>query len=221
MRISLLFCVLVSFVPAKAGLITNGSFEAPVVPVGSFTNFASGSTLIHGWTVVGAAGGVSIVNGTFAQECCVFPAEDGVQWLDLTGDNTNSVEGVEQTIATTAGTSYTVSFWIGNTFDPSGLFGTTSTVDVRTGGLGGSLLGAFTNSSTTTGTLVWQQFTTSFTASGSSTTLDFLNADPGNDNSNGLDNISVVANAGGVPEPGTLSLLGFGILGLGLLRRRA
>jgi len=220
MRISLLFCVLVSFVPAKAGLITNGSFESPVVPVGSFTNFAGGSTLIPGWTVVGAAGGVSIVNGTFAQECCVFPAEDGAQWLDLTGDNTNSVEGVEQTIATTAGTSYTVSFWIGNTFDPSGLFGTTSTVDVRTGGLGGSLLGAFTNSSTTTGTLVWQQFTTSFTASGSSTTLDFLNADPGNDNSNGLDNISVVANAGGVPEPGTLSLLGFGILGLGLLRRR-
>ena len=59
MRISLLFCVLVSFVPAKAGLNTNGSFESPVVPVGSFTNFASGSTLIPGWTVVGAAGGVS------------------------------------------------------------------------------------------------------------------------------------------------------------------
>jgi hypothetical protein len=220
MRISLLFCVLVSFVPAKAGLITNGSFESPVVPVGGFTNFASGSTLIPGWTVVGAAGGVSIVSGTFVQECCTFPAEDGAQWLDLTGDGTNSVEGVEQTIATTAGTNYTASFWIGNTYDPGGIFGTTSTVDVLTGGLDGSLLGAFTNSSTTTGTLVWEEFSTSFTASGSSTTLDFLNADPGNDSSNGLDNVSVVANAGGVPEPGTLSLLGIGILGLGLLLRR-
>jgi choice-of-anchor C domain-containing protein len=220
-RISFLLCTLVSFIPATAGLITNGSFESPVVPVGGFTSYASGSTLITGWTVVGAAGGVAVVNGTFAQECCTFPAEDGAQWLDLTGLNSNSVEGVEQTIATTAGTSYTVSFWIGNTYDPNGIFGTTSTVDVLMGGLSGSLLGAFTNSSTTPGTLVWQQFTTSFTASGSSTTLDFLNADPANDNSNGLDNVSVVANGSSVPEPGTLSLLGIGILGLGLLRRRA
>jgi Protein of unknown function (DUF642)/PEP-CTERM motif len=217
MKNYLLIFTLACFVPAQAALITNGSFETPVVPVGSFLNFASGSTLITGWTVVGPQ--ASIVSGTFSQECCTFPAEDGSQWLDLTGFNANSTEGVEQTVATTPGTNYTLSFWIGNVFDPGGIFGTTSTVDVRLGGVGGTLLGAFTNHSTTTGTQVWQQFTTSFTAAGSSTTLAFLNADPGNDNANGLDNIVLTANETGIPEPGTLSLLGIAIIGLGLVRR--
>jgi len=219
MKNYLLICLVACFVPAQAALITNGSFEAPVVPVGSFKNFASGSSLITGWTVVGP--GASIINGTFFQECCSFPAEDGSQWLDLTGDGTNSIGGVEQTVATTAGTQYTLSFWVGNIFDPAGIFGTTSTVNVRLGGIAGASLGTFTNSSTTTGTQVWKLFNINFTATGASATLDFLNADPSNDNSNGLDNVSLTANANGVPDPGTLSLVGLGIIGLGLIRRRA
>ena len=219
MRHYLLIGMLTCLVSAEATtLITNGSFESPLVPVGSFTNFASGSTGITGWTVVGPE--ASVVSGAFISECCTFPAEDGNQWLDLTGDVSNTVEGVQQTVATTTGTQYTLSFWVGNIFDPGGIYGTTSTVDVRLGGLGGTLLGAFTNSSTTRGTQVWEQFTTSFTATGSSTTLDFLNADPGSDNSNGLDNVVLTVGATGIPEPGTLSLLGLGIIGLGLVRRR-
>jgi hypothetical protein len=93
-------------------------------------------------------------------------------------------------------------------------------VNVRLGGISGTLIGAFTNSSTTRGTQVWQQFTTSFIASGSSTTLDFLNGDPANDNSNGLDNVVLIGGETPVPEPGTISLLGLGILGLGVVRRR-
>jgi hypothetical protein len=80
-------------------------------------------------------------------------------------------------------------------------------------------LGAFTNSSTTPGIQVWEQFFTTFTATGPTTTIEFLNADPANDNSNGLDNVTVNA-AGGtpVPEPGTLSLVAAGLFGL-LLRK--
>src|SRR5580704_14235100 len=80
------FCTL----PLQADSITNGSFESPVVPVGGFTNFGNGSVLIPGWTVIGAPGGVSIVSGSFTQNGISFPAEDGAQWLDLTGDGTNS-----------------------------------------------------------------------------------------------------------------------------------
>jgi len=206
--------------PLRADLITNGSFETPVVPVGGYTDFLSGSTGITGWTVVGS-GDVAIVSDTFSQECCTFPAEDGVQWVDLTGVNANSAEGVEQSVATTSGTQYTVTFWVGNIYDPGGIFGTTSSVKVLVGGIGGTSLGTFMNSSTTTETQVWEQFSTTFTASGSSTKIDFINADPGTDNSNGLDNVSVVANAAaGVPEPGTMWLAGAVLLCAGLVRRR-
>jgi hypothetical protein len=210
-----LFGMLANCVTANANLLTNGSFESPAVPTGSFTTFASGSTAISGWTVGGAAGGVAIVNGGFSQECCLFPAESGSQWLDLTGLNTNGVEGVKQTVATTIGATYALSFWIGNVYDPTGTFGTTSTVDVRTLGTGAALLGAFTNASTTPGTQVWQQYTLTFTAVAASTMLDFVNADSATDNSNGLDNVTLNV----VPEPGTLLLIGLGLAGLRLTRR--
>jgi hypothetical protein len=191
---------------ARGNLITNGSFETPVVPVGGFTNYLSGSTLITGWTVVGPE--ASIVNGSYVSLGELFPAKDGVQWLDLTGDLSNAVEGVQQTVTTTPGTSYTLSFWVGNVFQPGGAYGTTSTVNVRLGGIGGTLLGSFTNSSTTTGTQVWQQFSTSFTAAGTSTTLAFINGDPASDNTNGLDLVDLEVGSAAVPEPASLVLVG-------------
>src|SRR4051794_3236546 len=86
---------------ANADLITNGSFETPVVPVGSFTLFTVGSGALIGWSVVGPAGtNVAIVSGSFSQNGVSFVAQDGAQWLDLTGLNSNSSEGVSQTLST-------------------------------------------------------------------------------------------------------------------------
>jgi Protein of unknown function (DUF642)/PEP-CTERM motif len=200
-------------------LLSDGGFEQPVVPAGAFTNELSAATF-DGWTVVGAAGGVSIVSGTFSQNGISFVSEQGAQWLDLTGDGTNSSEGVAQTVATVPGHTYDLSFWVGNVNNPGGIFGTTSTVDLE---INGTAAGAFTNSCTScTSVQGWQEFTTDFVASGSSTMLTFLNADPPGDNSNGLDNVVLTgAAATGVPEPATLGLLAAGLAGIGLRSRRS
>ncbi|HEY6339890.1 MAG TPA: PEP-CTERM sorting domain-containing protein [Bryobacteraceae bacterium] len=104
--------------------------------------------------------------------------------------------------------------WVGNVDSPSTGFGVTSTVDVSANA---TSLGAFTNSCTTcTTTQAWQMFATTFTAASASTTLRFLNGDPSNDNSNGLDNVSLVDNGpvAAVPEPSSIVPLGSGLLGL-------
>jgi hypothetical protein len=67
--------------------------------------------------------------------------------------------------------------------------------------------------------------TTTFAATSASTTVEFLNGDPSNDNTNGLDNVSLVDNgpavAGTTPEPSSIMLLGSGLPGLAWwLRRR-
>jgi hypothetical protein len=68
--------------------------------------------------------------------------------------------------------------------------------------------------------LTWENFTTSFVASGATTLVEFLNQDPTTDNSNGLDKVVLTGAAGAVPEPATLGLLALGLAGVGLFRRR-
>lgn len=166
-----------------ANLITNGSFEMPPVPLTGFTDFPVGGPpgAIPGWTVVGPPGtGVSIVSGTASAGTFTFNAQDGIQWLDLTGNGVNKAEGVLQAVATTAGCVYQLSYYVGNN--------TTSTVNVLVNGI---QTFTDTNSTSNSTTLNWQQFTHTFTALGSTTTLSFLNGDPMNDHLNGLDNVVV------------------------------
>jgi hypothetical protein len=204
---------------ANANLIANGSFETPVVPNASFTNFTVGTATLTNWTVFGPAGlNVSIVNTNFSQNGVTFNAEDGNQWLDLTGDASNSTEGVSQAVTTIIGDRYQLSYFIGNTTG-GGVFGTTSTVNVSVNGVPTF---SDTNSNASPSNLNWEQFTHTFIATETSTILAFQNADPSNDNSNGLDN-AVLTDLGPVtpaPEPSSLGLLVAGLGTLGVIRRR-
>jgi HpiC1 cyclase len=201
---------------ANANLISDGSFETPTVPVDSFTDFSTGATFGPGWTVFGTTGdNVAVVSGSLTISGTSYPAEDGVQWLDLTGTTNTLDEGVKQTVATTAGDRFQISYYIGNTTESG--FGPTSTVGVL---LNGSLTFTDENSAVSPTTLSYEQFTHDFVATSASTIIGFENLDPSTDSSNAIDNI-VLTDLGptAVPEPDALGLLAASLICFAAIRR--
>ncbi|MBV8799183.1 MAG: DUF642 domain-containing protein [Alphaproteobacteria bacterium] len=170
-----------------AGLVKDPSFEKPVVPDGGDQEFTVGQTF-NGWTVIGETN-VAVVSGDQTSGGFTLPAKKGVQWLDLTGAFGNSATGVQQKISTQPGATYTITFYVGNTYDPNGELGIDSTVHLF---VDGADAGTFVNSSKKgANTMVWQKFSTDFVAQNTKTTIAFVNGDPSSDNCNGLDGISV------------------------------
>jgi hypothetical protein len=122
-----------------------------------------------------------------------------------------------QTFATTAGTSYVVSFDLGYGGD-SGLFGGPVKVTASAAGTSAT----FTSGSGTPNPAVWNSETFTFTATSVSTSLSFVGLS-GIDYI-GLDNVDVelrtVVTPPSVPEPGTVALVLTGIGFLGSVSRR-
>lgn len=205
--LSLAFLALLaaSAAPAHANLITNGSFENPSVPAGSYTNYTTGSLGITGWTVVGPE--ASVVSGTFAQYGITFQAQDGNQWLDLTGLGTNNNnDGVSQNVATTIGQTYQLSFYVGSATDNNLFFA--ATVDLS---INGGARQSFTNSTAPTNMLDWKLFTVQFTATTSTTNITFFNGNNSSANNvSGLDNVTLDAVVAPAPEPASIMLFSIG-----------
>ncbi len=174
-------------VASQANLIANGSFESPVVPVGSYLDYAGGSSAIPGWTVAGSD--VAVISGAFTQSGITFNAADGKQWLDLTGVTSNSMtNGVTQTVATTIGQEYQLTFDVGSTSDGSLFF--PATVDLS---IDGGARTHYFNSNITPKAQNWEQFTVDFTATHSTTNLAFFDGSAANNFSAGLDNVQLTA----------------------------
>lgn len=187
-------------------LVSNGSFEAPA-NAADFEFFSPSSNAggISGWTVVGDQ------IARLDNDCCGFLAQDGTEYLDLTGSNDGQGRygGVTQTIATQAGQSYTLSFYGGNYATNGG-----STAYLASAG---STQQAFTIAPVTSGHS-WVRFLMPFVATGSTTQITILGT-AGNSYT-GLDQVSVLGTASAVPEPAAWALMigGFGIAGAALRR---
>lgn len=235
---------------AHANLIVNGDFEAPVLnSLGNdsralWDNYCVGAAptcgapsvagaAIPGWAVVaggaysisgfGTGNHVSIVSGTLTSGALAFPAVEGVsaQWLDLTGEVAGVRAGVQQTVSLIGGQTYVLSFYVGDI--QGGVFGSQSRVDLY---LNGGLVAPSFIYDTASTTLDWKQFTYEFTPmSAGDVAIAFLNGDGlagTNDNSNGLDKVSLEVKA--VPEPGAMLLMSLALLAAlvsGALRRRS
>jgi hypothetical protein len=194
-------------------LISNGGFETPVTVGGSSSTLASGSTTITGWQVVGP--NILLLNTGYTEPNVSFAAHSGLNSVDLTGaGNVGPTAGITQTVATTIGQAYLLSFWLGNA-DGSGnsSYLLPSALNLS---INGGAAQAFSNSDTTTFTLNWKQFSTGFVATGTSTTLGFLNATGATDSEAGLDDVVLVA----VPEPATAALALAGLAGVWMRVRR-
>jgi hypothetical protein len=223
MKLSVLLVALSVGAPVcSANLITNGDFETN--PVVNFAVLASGDTTsLPGWKVIGTACTANcllVLNSSNYTEpsnigTIIFQAQSGNQSIDITGGGNTGDGGIEQTVATTIGTQYSLTFFLGNMDNAASNYPNASSALVRITGQSDQ---TFTNNLNTANHINWAPITYTFTATSLLTTIDFINATPGTDNEAGIDNVQLNEVTRGAPEPATWSMLG--IFGVGLLYRR-
>ena len=177
---------------AFADQIVNGSFESPVAPVNSFVTVFNGGSL-PGFTVNQTS--VDVVNAGYYGGAAAY---DGLQVLDLNG--TPGPGGVSQTFATTPGQQYKLFFAYADT---PGYGAQSAQVSISNSSF-------MTQTITRTGTSVagnlnFSLFSQVFTATGTSSTLDFTGNLTGNPNTGIL--LDAVSVTSAVPEPSAMVLL--------------
>ena len=184
---------------ATAALGVGAAHADPILANGDFE-----TGTFSGWSATGGLG----VSNSAAYRSVGATGDTGTGYFAAFGGNGGSGGVLSQDIATTAGTLYNLSFQYG-------AFGNAAqSIFVTAGGLNQTVTAT---SPSTNLSLVLSDYTFSFTAAaGLTTTITFtdtrvIGSSGGADGL--LDNVSV-------PEPAGLALLGLGLIGTGLVRRR-
>lgn len=189
---------------SAVNLISNGSFELTPL-AGNYELLAGGdSTTIAGWTTIPQ--GVERFSPSEYDSALGF-AHDGRLVVDL-APFTHNVGGLYQDVSTSVGQAYTLSF-CGATSTYAGRL-STSQIDVTIGGNAQSF--TVTNNNVA---IAWQSFTASFTATSTTTRIQFSNAQDGNQHFAFIDSVGLAP----VPEPATM-VLGAAALAAAARRRR-
>jgi hypothetical protein len=166
-------------------LLANGSFET-----GDFS----------GWTTGGNFEFSSVVTGAYYD---YSGAQDGLYYSAF--GPVSEPGTISQEFDTTAGASYTFSFWLNGVGDDPSHFtaywNDTPVLDMSDPSTGG----------------VWTMYSFTETGTGHDTVTFAFQDDPGYI---ALDNVSVTQNQGSTPEPSSILLLGTGVLALGGTIRR-
>jgi hypothetical protein len=180
---------------AGTNLVTNGDFAniggvwVNNTGLGSDDWQTSGATAIPGWTNVPGAENEFWVTSPNSYNLSAAPGNGSSYFVDLTGQaNNKPYGGLEQTIATTAGVTYTLSFDLGASteWNGSGLSAAALTASA------GATSKPFSFAPTAWNQ--WQAESLTFTATGSSTTIEFLANSTYTSEYVGLDNVSVTQN---------------------------
>jgi len=172
-----------SALAAFAG-VTNGSFETGTHSGAPFDTLSVGSTNLTGWT---------ITSGTIDWVNSYWQAKDGSKSLDLSGTGSGAIS---QTLATTIGKNYVVSFALSG--NPDGGPAVKTLVVSATGGATTTYTFDTGIAGNTHADMKWAAKTYSFTATSASTVLAFTSATAGFYGP-ALDNVVVSENIAGGP----------------------
>jgi hypothetical protein len=174
---------------AQAGLLINGGFEAATnATTLSYISLNPGSTNIPGWTTANAE---LTWDGPLVGISPPLTAAQGSDFLDLTGLHDAPPYGaVFQTITTSVGQQYQVSFDLGSDKYYDSQYTGTFSAPVVSVSLNGVVAFSAANNFPTL-TNYWQNYSFNFTATAASTTLKFTGITASRVAYIGLDNVSV------------------------------